>query len=67
MDLPNQSILLHTADEEPEEEALETIHFEIDAGAKQRLTQGLDDIAMTLTRESILKVFEDRHDPQLFC
>jgi len=67
VDLPEQKIILHTADEEPEEEALETIAFEIDEGAKRRLTQGLDDIGMTLTHEAQLKAFEVKHQAQMYA
>ncbi len=66
VDLPEQKILLHTADEEPEEEARETIHFEIDAGAKKRLTQGLDDIGLTLAHEAEIKAFEETHNAQMY-
>jgi len=66
VDLPEQKIILHTADEEPEEEERETIHFEIDAAAKRRLTQGLDDIGMTLTHTEQIAVFEKQHNPQIY-
>ncbi len=66
VDLPQQKIILHTADEEPEEEALETIAFEVDEGAKQRLTQGLDDIGLTLTQEDKLNSFEEQHNAQMY-
>ena len=66
IDLVQQIILIHTADEEPEEEGAETIPFEIDAGTRQRLTQGLDDIGLTLTHEAVLERFETQHDPQIY-
>ena len=66
VDLPEQKIILHTADEEPEEEELETIHFQIDAGPKKRLTHGLDDIGVTMTHAERIAEFEKKHNPQIY-
>jgi len=35
-------------------------HFEIDAGRKQKLLEGLDDIGMSLKRSGDIGAFEER-------
>ncbi len=42
-----------------------SFHFDIDAGVKERLIHGFDDIGLTLKKESELKAFEKKHDVQL--
>ena len=57
VDLDRQRVSLHL----PEEISF---HFEIDPAIKTRLTQGLDDIGLTLQHEAAIRAFESRHDPQ---
>ena len=59
VDLEHQRVVLHL----PEEIAF---HFEIDPAIKDHLTQGLDEIALTLDHEDAIRAFESRHDPQWF-
>jgi 3-isopropylmalate/(R)-2-methylmalate dehydratase small subunit len=40
-----------------------TLHFEIDAGKKSQLLEGLDDIDTTLQYEADISRFEERFDP----
>ena len=42
-----------------------SFHFDIDAGVKERLIHGLDDISLTLKKEEAIRTFEKRHDVQL--
>jgi len=58
IDLDEQHVVLHL-DEEV------SFRFEIDPDVKSKLTQGLDDIALTLEHEKALTTFEQRHDPQI--
>ena len=58
VDLPKQILTLHG---QPEQ----VFKFEIDAGVKDYLLRGLDDIALTLEKEAAITVFEQRHDVQL--
>ena len=39
--------------------------FEVDPGVKEKLQQGLDDIAESLLHEGTISSFEEEHDPQL--
>lgn len=39
--------------------------FDVDAGLKERLLKGLDDIGITLHAESAITAFEKRHNPQM--
>ena len=57
VDLDRQRITLHL----PEELSFA---FEIEPAVKARLIHGLDDIALTLTREEAIRAFEARHDTQ---
>jgi len=44
-------------------------HFEIDAGLKEKMLSGMDDIAMTLAEKELIDVFEEKHrqaQPWLF-
>ena len=41
-------------------------HFEIEAGAKEQLFEGLDDIALSLQYEGDIATFEARHPVWLF-
>ena len=59
VDLDHQRVVLHL----PEELAF---HFDIDAGVKQRLLHGRDDIGLTLQHADAITTFEARHDPQWF-
>lgn len=46
------------------------LSFEIDAGRKSRLVQGLDDIGMTLEKSDAIRAFEEKHkqaQPWLFA
>jgi 3-isopropylmalate/(R)-2-methylmalate dehydratase small subunit len=58
VDLANQRVVLHA----PEEV---TLRFAIEAGAKHRLLQGLDDIGLTLEQADRIAAFEARHDAQM--
>lgn len=60
IDLPGQQITTPAG---------EQIGFDIDAGRKQRLVEGLDDIGLTLARSDAIRAFEQRHrsaQPWLF-
>ena len=57
VDLDRQRITLHL----PEELSFA---FEIEPAVKARLIHGLDEIALTLTRDAAIRGFEGRHDPQ---
>jgi 3-isopropylmalate/(R)-2-methylmalate dehydratase small subunit len=61
IDLEAQTITLH---EEGQKETM--IEFDIDQGAKKRLTEGLDDIGLTLEQEDALAAFESKHNPQMY-
>ena len=58
VDLPEQRIVFHLADEK-------IFPFELDSITKDHLIQGLDDIAMTLGDEAEITAFEGSHDSQL--
>ena len=58
VDLPQQAITLHTAPEQ-------VFRFEVDAGLKDYLLRGLDEIALTLDHAADIAAFEQRHDVQL--
>jgi 3-isopropylmalate/(R)-2-methylmalate dehydratase small subunit len=58
VDLPAQRITLHASD--PRE-----LFFDIEAGDKERLLNGLDDIDVTLQYETDITQFEKIHDPFL--
>jgi 3-isopropylmalate/(R)-2-methylmalate dehydratase small subunit len=62
VDLPNQTITLHTSAKTDEL----TLKFDIDPSVKKRLTQGLDDIGLTLEHEQALASFEKKHNPQMY-
>ena len=57
VDLDRQRVTLHL----PEELSFA---FEIEPAVKTRLIHGLDEIALTLTREEAIRAFEARHDSQ---
>ncbi len=42
-----------------------SFHFDIDAGVKEHLVRGLDDIGLTLQKESDISAFEQKHFDQL--
>jgi 3-isopropylmalate/(R)-2-methylmalate dehydratase small subunit len=54
VDLAAQTVTLHG----PEEK---TFHFDIEAGPKEQLMKGLDDIALTLAHEADISRFEQGH------
>ena len=59
--LEEQTVRFHTADgEDP------VLGFDIDAGVKNRLLHGLDDISLSLQYEDRIAAFEREHDPQLY-
>ena len=58
VDLDEQRVVLHLAEEI-------AFHFEVDPTVKEHLIRGLDEIGLTLKRESEIAVFERKHDPQL--
>jgi 3-isopropylmalate/(R)-2-methylmalate dehydratase small subunit len=58
IDLSRQEVVLNT----PEKK---TYHFEIDAGVKDQLIKGLDDIDTTLQYEDLIDRFEKDHLPSL--
>lgn len=60
VDLEAQTVTLHA----PKEEVV--FHFQIDAGVKDRLVNGLDDIGLTLKEEKAINAFETKHNPQLY-
>ncbi len=41
-----------------------SFHFDFDRAVKERLVQGLDDIALTLKDEEAIRAFESRHNTQ---
>lgn len=57
-DLDEQRVVLHL----PEEVVF---HFDVDAGVKEHLRRGLDDIGLTLRHEADITAFEARHDTQM--
>ena len=59
VNLEEQRVTLHL----PEEISF---HFEIDAGVKEHLIRGLDEIGLTLQRAGEISEFEARHNPQTF-
>ena len=56
--LEEQRVTLHL----PEEISF---HFDVDAGVKEHLVRGLDEIGLTLHHEKEIAAFESRHNPQL--
>ncbi len=61
IDLPAQTISTPSG---------QNIAFDIDAGLKARLVQGLDDIGLTLERADVIRAFENKHrqsQPWLFA
>jgi len=58
VDLEHQRLTLHL----PEEISF---HFEIDPSVKAHLTEGRDEIALTIQHDALIRAFESRHDPQL--
>ncbi|BBO71015.1 3-isopropylmalate dehydratase small subunit [Desulfosarcina alkanivorans] len=56
VDLPDQHVVLHTP-------SPRRFVFEIDAGAKQQLLGGLDDIDLTIGYEADISRFEAQYDP----
>ena len=58
VDLDEQRVVLHL----PEEIAF---HFDVDRAVKDHLLRGLDEIGLTLQRETAIAAFEQHHDPQL--
>ena len=59
VELEHQRVILHL----PEEIAF---HFDIDAGVKDHLIRGLDEIGLTLNYADRIASFESSHNPQLF-
>ena len=57
-DVNEQRLTLHLSEEI-------SFHFDIDAGVKERLIHGLDDISLTLKNEGAIRTFEKGHDVQL--
>ena len=57
-DVDEQRFTLHLAEEI-------SFHFDIDAGVKERLIHGLDDIGLTLKKEKAIRAFEKTNDVQL--
>ncbi|MGJ8668662.1 MAG: 3-isopropylmalate dehydratase small subunit [Oceanococcus sp.] len=55
VDLPAQTIIAPNGDKMP---------FDIDAGRKSRLVQGLDDIGLTLGKADAIRSFEEKHRAQ---
>lgn len=55
VDLNAQQVTVHTPDEI-------AFRFDIDAGAKEQLLKGLDDIALTLQHEADIARFESSHE-----
>jgi 3-isopropylmalate/(R)-2-methylmalate dehydratase small subunit len=58
VDLPQQTVTVHAS--EPK-----TYAFDMEAGAKERLLQGLDDISLTLRHEAEIAAFEKTHETWL--
>lgn len=54
VDLPAQTLVIHSPDPV-------TFSFDMDPGAKDRLVNGLDDIAMSLSHEDEITRFEENH------
>ncbi len=65
IDLSSQTITLHEPGREVDGEE-RSFRFEIDKASKTRLTQGLDDIELTLAHEAEIASFEVQHNPQLY-
>ena len=59
VDLDEQRVTLHLAEEI-------SFHFDIDPAVKAHLIHGLDSIGLTLKHEEEIRVFESRHNPQLY-
>ena len=59
VELEHQRVILHL----PEELAF---HFDIDAGVKDHLIRGLDEIGLTLKLADRITAFESRHSPQRY-
>ncbi|HNR94568.1 MAG TPA: 3-isopropylmalate dehydratase small subunit [Kiritimatiellia bacterium] len=57
-DLPAQKLIFHLPKEL-------VFSFDIDAGLKEYLLKGLDDIGSTLGYEADISAFEKKHDPQM--
>ncbi len=57
-DVDEQRLTLHLSEEI-------SFHFDIDAGVKERLIHGLDDIGLSLKKETAIQAFEKTHDVQL--
>ncbi|NCC52957.1 MAG: 3-isopropylmalate dehydratase small subunit [Spartobacteria bacterium] len=60
VDLEAQTLTLH------KKEGDARMAFDIDAGLKDKLVKGLDDIALTLQSEEEIATFEATHSPQLY-
>ena len=58
VDLDTQQVIIHAPQEV-------SFRFEIDAGAKEQLLNGLDDIALTLQHEEKISLFESSHETWL--
>lgn len=58
VDLPSQQMTLHGPNPT-------VFSFDIDKGSKERLLEGLDDIALTLRYEMDITRFEKKHDPMM--
>jgi len=58
VDLPSQQMTLLGPDPV-------VFEFDIDKGSKERLLEGLDDIALTLRHEADITLFESEHDPMM--
>ena len=56
VDLPGQTVIVHAA-------TPRSFAFDIDAGRKTQLIEGMDDIDMTLAYEADIRRFEERFDP----
>jgi len=65
VDLPAQTITLHEPGRELDGEE-RIIEFSVDPATKQRLTQGLDDIGLTLQHQNEIAAFESQHNPQRY-
>jgi 3-isopropylmalate/(R)-2-methylmalate dehydratase small subunit len=59
IDLPAQRIVLHLSGKE------RVFSFEIDAGVKEHLVRGLDEIGLTLQMLDRIEAFEKSHDAQM--
>ena len=58
VDLEHQRVVLHLDEEE-------AFHFDIDAGVKEHLARGLDEIGLSLEHETDITAFERAHDAQM--